>query len=495
MSKYSSLKGWHWYSKPDMSANRRFATDEEAFAAGFTLRGRMNFHQSEEFKHKAAERMKEVGKANKGKRGQYHGTKESVAKQAASLRKYYETHDGPNKGRHWSEEFKQKVGTGLKAYYETHDSPNKGKTLSEIMKQKISKSVHATCDDPKYREELSRKIAASMTKDIKQRISSKVKSLWQDPVYREKQAKAYNGWHGAASKEEQQVADYVASIYNGNIIRNDRTVIYPKELDIYIPEKNVAIEFDGLFWHSAACQLRGASYDKNAVREKSDQCRSKGIRLIHVREDYWRDKQDIIKSIIASSLGVYHQKYFARKCTFKEISNKEANDFLDANHIKGGTHCSKAFGLFFNDQLLQVVTYRPKFCNSVSNRKGLELARMATLCNTQVVGGFSKLMKESMKAMNANVCESYVDLTLFNTKGYQNSGWTVLKENVGTGYAYTDTVNVYNRQVFMKQHCWSMWREDYSDLDYKQVTEAQMTYDHGFFPIEDAGNMLVQFKS
>ena len=80
------------------------------------------------------------------------------------------------------------------------------------------------------------------------------------------------------SHNEIEIGDYIASIIGEkNIIRNDRTVLDGNELDIYIPNKNIAFEFDGLYWHSEIKKT-----DKKYHLNKTDMCLSKGIQLIHI---------------------------------------------------------------------------------------------------------------------------------------------------------------------------------------------------------------------
>ncbi|MBR4316364.1 MAG: hypothetical protein IKP65_05310 [Alphaproteobacteria bacterium] len=70
--------------------------------------------------------------------------------------------------------------------------------------------------------------------------------------------------------------DFIKSIYPYDIIENDKTMIKPYELDIYIPEKQVAIEFDGIYWHNEE------NKPKNYHLMKTELCEEKGIHLIHI---------------------------------------------------------------------------------------------------------------------------------------------------------------------------------------------------------------------
>lgn len=285
------------------------------------------------------------------------------------------------------------------------------------------------------------------------------------------------------SRPENELYSYISSIYQGDIVRNSRKIIKNKELDIFIPKKNIAIEFDGLFWHS---EFTGTN--KNYHLDKTLECEKLGIRLIHIREDQWRLKQDICKSILASALGIYQVKYFARKLQFREVPKKEAKSFFEANHLHSSTNFTRAFGLYDKDILVQCVSFRRSFADK---GKDLELARMASLLNTQIVGGFSKLMKHSLTELNANSCVSYIDKAVYNGSGYK--GWKIVKENTGIAYHYTDFKNVYNRQQFMKKRCYNLWKEDYPDTSYERLSESQMTKDHKLYKIYDCGNIKVHF--
>ena len=99
-----------------------------------------------------------------------------------------------------------------------------------------------------------------------------------------------------------------------------RFVIPPRELDIYLPERRFAIEFDGLFWHSDVNSNITKTYHIN----KTEECLEKGIRLIHVFEDEWIEKRGIVESRIKNLLGIYDKTVFARKCEIKNVVSSEA---------------------------------------------------------------------------------------------------------------------------------------------------------------------------
>lgn len=279
------------------------------------------------------------------------------------------------------------------------------------------------------------------------------------------------------SKGEKEVASFVKSIYKGEVITNDRSVIAPKELDIYIPLKNLAIEYDGLYWHSEA----GDCYSDYHLKKTND-CMNKGIRLMHIYSNEWEEKKSIVKSMIASALGVYERKEYARNLTVKEIKDKNTViKFFDENHIQGAVHkYSLCLGLYKKDELLQAVVFGKQHFG----KKGdTELYRMVTKKNTQVLGGFSKLMKHSPY----NTVVSYVALRLFDAKGYLAGNWKI-EHRAQPSFCITDGFCVYSRHLFKKNRCLEKFNNVTQDM-----TEREMQMRNGYFRLWDCGTYKVRW--
>ena len=231
------------------------------------------------------------------------------------------------------------------------------------------------------------------------------------------------------SYSEKELVDFVKSIYSDEIMENTKRIIPPKELDIYIPKMKLAIEYNGLYWHDEN------HVDRNYHLTKTNMCNEKGIDLIHVFEDDWLERKEIVKSMIASRLGVYKEKIFARKCQIKEIEKDQAKIFFDENHLQGFAYGDLYLGLMFNDELIQCICINKKGWHDGN----VELTRMVTKLNTQVIGGFSKLMKHISDYIEYKSITSYVYKAWFNGKGYIESGFKIVKEN-NPSYSYV--VNV-----------------------------------------------------
>lgn len=184
---------------------------------------------------------------------------------------------------------------------------------------------------------------------------------------------------------EQDLADFVMSILpdNTTVLRNDRSLIHPKELDIYIPSKNIAIEFNGLYWHSET-----SGKDRYYHYDKWKQCSDKDVQLITIWEDDWVEKRSIIEKMLVHKLGVDNSRtIYARKTSIEEIGFHISKEFLDENHIQESSQGSVYFGLYYGDDLVAVSVWR-------KNKKKLYLDRYATSCN--VVGGMGKMLKQGI---------------------------------------------------------------------------------------------------
>lgn len=182
---------------------------------------------------------------------------------------------------------------------------------------------------------------------------------------------------------EKQIADFLSQFTA--IERNNRNKISPKEIDIYLPNQNLAIEFDGLYWHCEIFKEADYHTKKKQLAEKN------GVHLIHIFEDEWVNSPEIVKSRLLSLIGKIDNKIHARKCKIKEIDAKTCNEFLNQNHIQGRGRSNVKIGLYHDNALVSVMTFLK---NDISkNLSGWELNRYCSKSFTHVVGGASKIFK------------------------------------------------------------------------------------------------------
>lgn len=257
-----------------------------------------------------------------------------------------------------------------------------------------------------------------------------------------------SGKHGCpyhncnSSTKEKDVAEYVSSL-GTTVFTNDRKALNGEELDVFIPDFNIAIEFDGIFWHNELYK------DKNYHITKTNKCKEKGIRLIHIFEDEWIYKKNIWKSMISNLFGKTKNKIYARKCCIKEVSSSEASQFLEENHIQGKCGSNIRYGLYFNDELVSLMTFGKTRHFIGSSKHEYELLRFCNKLNTNVIGGASKLFKHFIKEHNPNNIVSYADKRWSIGNLYEKLGFRLYNESK-PNYFYVIDGKRHNRFNFRK---------------------------------------------
>ena len=275
--------------------------------------------------------------------------------------------------------------------------------------------------------------------------------------------------------KDTSIEVFIKMILNRHNIQHDsnvRNIIPPKEVDIYIPEKKMAIECNGIYWHSDQNKSQKYHYDKYK------ECQKKGIQLIGVWEDQIINKPDIIRSIILSKLGIYDERVYARKCEIKEVSSKECNEFLDKYHLQGKTNSSIKLGLYYNDELVSVMAFG-KGRKCLNSKANYELYRYCCKEGVQVIGGATKLLKYFIKKYKPESIESFSSNDISNGDLYKHLGFEYVSESQSYWYVDKD-MNRYHRYKFTK---YSLINEGFDP----SKTEFEIMDERGFYRIYDSG--------
>lgn len=211
-------------------------------------------------------------------------------------------------------------------------------------------------------------------------------------------------------REEFEVGYFLDSI--GVAYEKNRTILAPLEIDFYCPDYKIGIEFNGTYWHSSVFK------DKNYHFDKSKEAEKLGIRLIHIYEHEWDDERirPIIESMLKIAFGKIDSRIYARNCEIREISNAEARPFNNANHLQGHRNAQVTYGLFYNGNLVQLMSF------SKHKKYEWEIIRGCPGSNNIVIGGVSRLFKHFIKEHDPNQVFSYADFNKFDGSGYLNLG-------------------------------------------------------------------------
>jgi len=286
------------------------------------------------------------------------------------------------------------------------------------------------------------------------------------------------------SQIEKQLLNFIKENYKDEIVENSKKIIKPYELDIYLPDLKLAFEFNGLYWHNEL------NKDKNYHKNKSDLCEEKGIQLIHIYEDDWEFKKDIVKSMILNKFKKSSNRIFARKTEIREITdNKLVKNFLNKNHIQGFVGSSIKLGLFFENELVSLMTFGKlrKMMNLKSTDNKFELIRFCNKLNTNVIGGASKLFKHFIKEYNPEYISSYADRSYSNGNLYKKLGFNIDSLTPPNHYYIVDNIRKH-RFNFRKSN---LIKQGFD----KNKTSKEIMLERKIYRIYNSGNYKFIFKT
>jgi len=261
----------------------------------------------------------------------------------------------------------------------------------------------------------------------------------------------------------------------------NRKILGKEELDIYFPKNNLAIEFDGIYWHNELF------VDKNYHLNKTIKCNEKNIDLIHIFEDEWLYKREIVKSIIKNKLGLTSNKIFARNCQIIEITSNESKKFLDDNHIQGNVNTKVRIGLIHNNELVSLMTFSKGRIIMGGKSDEWELTRFCNLLNTNVIGGANKLFKFFIKKYSPKKIISYSDIRLFNGGLYEKMGFKRVSQSK-PNYWYVKNGLRSHRFNYRK----SILVNDGFDPN---KTEKEIMFERKIYRIYDCGNIRWEYQN
>ena len=276
---------------------------------------------------------------------------------------------------------------------------------------------------------------------------------------------------------EIELENFIKNNYDGLIKFSDKEIIKPLELDIYLPELKLAFEFNGLWWHNEL------NKENNYHLNKTEECEKNNIQLIHIFEDDWLYKKDIVKSIILNKLNK-SKKIWARKCQVKEISNNVYRDFLDNNHIQGYINSKIKIGLYYNNELVSVMgfgNYRIAMGKKKTNRGEYELLRFCNKLSTNIIGGASKLFKYFTEKYKPIEITTYADRCWSKGELYKTLGFNFVSKTQANYYYIIEGIRNF-RFNFRKD---KLIKQGFDS----NKTEHQIMLERGIYRIYNSGNL------
>lgn len=281
-----------------------------------------------------------------------------------------------------------------------------------------------------------------------------------------------------SSISQIELFNFISENYKGLILQNDKNIIKPYEIDVYLPELNIGFEFNGVFWHSDKFKDDKYHYKKNKLSSENN------LKLYTIWEDDWNTKREICKSFILNKLKKSKIKIGARKTNIKEVNYLECKKFLDENHLQGDVKSSIRIGLYSNNELSSIMTFsklRLPLNKKLKNTIGVyELTRFCNKIEHNIVGGASKLLNYFINKYKPQEIQTYSDNLISEGDLYRNLGFNYIHES-DPGYWY-----VING---IREHRFNWRKQKLVEMGYdKEKTENEIMLELGFWRIYNAGN-------
>jgi hypothetical protein len=186
-------------------------------------------------------------------------------------------------------------------------------------------------------------------------------------------------------------------------------------------------------------------------------------------------------SILKNKLNLVNKKIYARKCEIREISSKISKEFLDKNHIQGNVNSKIKLGLYYDNNLVSVMTFSKGRIIMGGKENEWELNRFCNLLDYNVVGGASKLLNFFIKTHNPKIIISYSDLRLFNGEMYNKLGFK-FKSQSKPNYWYV--------VKDIREHRFKYRKSELVKRGYdKNLTEREIMFNMKIYRIYDCGNI------
>lgn len=295
-------------------------------------------------------------------------------------------------------------------------------------------------------------------------------------------------WQRFTSTYEASLHDLLSSL---NIVyeKHKRDIIPPNEIDIYIPSKNIAIEFNGNKYHTEWFGGKSRLYHL----EKTNLCKEQNIGLIHIFEDEFQNSKEIVFNKIAHILGTQQNlpKIYGRKCIIKQILKNDADIFLSKFHIQGYASSTIHYGAFHEEKLIAVMSFKTE------NNGSWELTRFASDYNYICCGVGGKLFKHFIKEYNPVSIKSFADRrwtvdeenNIYCQLGFEFDGYTA------PDYSYynckVDKYKRFHKFGFRKQTL----LKKYPDILTPEMTETEMVKELGYDRIWNCGLIRYVWKN
>lgn len=291
------------------------------------------------------------------------------------------------------------------------------------------------------------------------------------------------------SSPELEIKDIINTMYNGRCIENSRSIIPPLELDLYYPEKNIAIEFNGNYWHDENHKPKDYHFNKFKL------CKDKNIRLVSIYESDWFNKRDNIISLL-KNIFIESKIIYARNCTIDKLDYKTKSAFINEYHFYGDSNQGTiSYGLYYNDELVSVMSFgKLRGQNKLHNNKDhYELVRFVTKCNVRIIGGASKLLKKFISEYQPVYIICYSDNDFFTGETYNKLGFKLKSLGESIDYQWVKGTKALSRYECMTNKLLEKY-DKYRNINITGSIEDYVMHDLGYNKLYRCGNSIWEYR-
>lgn len=281
------------------------------------------------------------------------------------------------------------------------------------------------------------------------------------------------------SRGELEVYEFLIGL-GLDVERHNKSLLNGSEIDMYIKIHNLAIEYNGLYWHNSEKK------EKTYHKKKTDDCESMGIQLIHIFEDEWIFRKDIVESRLKYLLGLQTNIINARQCTIKKVSNEDKDNFLIKNHIQSrDIGSSVRLGAYYNNSLVAIMTFGPPSISKGDNNIDgqWEMKRFCSEINLIINGIAGKLLSHFKKNYPWKKIITFADRRWSTGKLYRILGFEEIRKT-DPGYWYIKGLNRIHRYKLRKKFD-----------EPKDVPERILRESEGYVQIYDSGHIRFELKN
>lgn len=288
------------------------------------------------------------------------------------------------------------------------------------------------------------------------------------------------------SRQEDVIAGFLSKYTT--VLQRDRDTLRRKEIDIYLPEKKIAIEYHGVYWHSHG-DPEDEARRKDKHYDKYKECERLGIRLVSIYEPEWVNNPAPIRRLLRSILGKIRGRIYARDCEVRKVPHADAVLFFSRYHIQGGKGAGDNYGLYWKDKLVACM----RFTFGGNDRGNVErtwtLSRYAT--RISVVGGASRLFTAFIREVSPTYVKSFSDNRYFNGYMYEKLGFVLDAELPPDYQVWSSRTGLRHKADYQRREIPARLIEhknnEIFDPETDPRTEAEMTYLMGARRIYDCG--------